>query len=113
MSEVGSRCIGKILKSFSIHKFYKILEDGFYPDRDDCRKFHVCYSGTQSIRWCKEGMLWDETKIGCSAQNNTSCTGNRKKWGRSEGIILLNNQKKKKNSLKFRYNISVIKIKYK
>lgn len=63
-------------------------DDGFYADRDDCRKFHVCYGGTQSVRWCKEGMLWDETKIGCSLQSITPCIGSRKKWGRDEGIIL-------------------------
>lgn len=92
MSEVGSRCIGKekeksIFSSIKFSFFSKILDDGFYPDRDDCRKFHVCYSGTQSIRWCKDGMLWDETKIGCSPQNSTLCTGNRKKWSRHEGKI--------------------------
>ncbi|CAF2947672.1 unnamed protein product [Rotaria sp. Silwood2] len=70
MSEVGSRC----------------SDDGFFPDKDDCRKFHVCYSGTQSVRWCKEGMLWDEIKIGCSMQNITKCTGGRKKWTRDEDL---------------------------
>lgn len=70
----------------------KFSEDGFYPDKDDCRKFHVCYSGTQSIRWCKEGMIWDETKIGCSVQNNTSCTGGRKKWGRNDGRMMINDE---------------------
>ncbi|CAF0736401.1 unnamed protein product [Adineta steineri] len=68
MSEVGSRC----------------TDDGFFADRDDCRKFHVCYGGTQSVRWCKNGMLWDETKIGCSLQSSTSCIGGRKKWGQEE-----------------------------
>jgi hypothetical protein len=45
-------------------------------------------------------MLWDEIKIGCSTQNLTLCTGNRKKWGRNEGIIFRNNNnRKKKESL--------------
>ncbi|CAF1128570.1 unnamed protein product [Adineta ricciae] len=70
MSEVGSRC----------------TEDGFFADRDDCRKFHVCYGGTQSVRWCKNGMLWDESKIGCSVQSTTSCIGGRKKWGQDEDV---------------------------
>jgi hypothetical protein len=74
---------------------FENLDDGFYPDKEDCRKFHVCYSGTQSIRWCKEGMLWDETKIGCNTQNSTICTGGRKKWGRNEGLILIKNFKKR------------------
>jgi hypothetical protein len=74
---------------------FENLDDGFYPDKEDCRKFHVCYSGTQSIRWCKEGMLWDETKIGCNMQNSTICTGGRKKWGRNEGLILIKNFKKR------------------
>ena len=87
MSEVGSRCVGKVhSRSISLIHSFTYSEDGFYPDKDDCRKFHVCYSGTQSIRWCKEGMIWDETKIGCSMQNNTVCTGARKKWGRNEGM---------------------------
>ncbi|CAF3864024.1 unnamed protein product [Rotaria magnacalcarata] len=68
LSEAGSRC----------------AEDGFYPDKDDCRKFHVCYSGTQSVRWCKEGMLWDEIKIGCGMQNVTVCSGGRKTWTHDE-----------------------------
>ncbi|CAF3842460.1 unnamed protein product [Rotaria sordida] len=72
MSEVGSHC----------------TDDGFFPDKDDCRKFHVCYSGTQSVRWCKEGMLWDEIKIGCGMQNITKCTGDRKKWIRDEDLII-------------------------
>ncbi len=90
MSEVGSRCNGK--NQFHINKFIisqKNLENGFYPDRDDCRKFHVCYGGTQSVRWCKDGMLWDETKIGCSSQASTACIGGRKKWGQGEGNDLL------------------------
>jgi hypothetical protein len=41
-------------------------------------------------------MLWDETKIGCSMQNNTLCTGGRKKWGRNEGLSILNNEKTKR-----------------
>jgi len=36
-------------------------------------------------------MIWDETKIGCSMQNNTLCTGDRKKWGRNEGNSNLSN----------------------
>ncbi|CAF3190548.1 unnamed protein product [Rotaria socialis] len=73
MSEVGSRC----------------SDDGFYADRDDCRKFHVCYGGTQSVRWCKDGMLWDEIKIGCSAQSITSCIGGRRKWGYEEATTTM------------------------
>lgn len=65
------------------------VEDGFFADRDDCRKFHVCYGGTQSIRWCKDGMLWDETKIGCSPQSSIACVGGRKKWGYDEGRLIL------------------------
>ncbi|UJR09680.1 hypothetical protein I4U23_013914 [Adineta vaga] len=68
MSEIGSRC----------------SEDGFFPDKDDCRKFHVCFSGTQSVRRCKEGMLWDAMKIGCSMQNMTICADGRKKWNLDE-----------------------------
>jgi len=110
MSEVGSRCIGKNFSQLLIHSFIdKILEDGFYPDKDDCRKFHVCYSGTQSIRWCKEGMIWDETKIGCSVQNNTLCIGGRKKWGQNEGRILFDNSTNEKFSV-FRANIIGTKI---
>jgi len=71
--------------SQQLYEILQNLDDGFFPDKDDCRKFHVCYGGTQSIRWCKDGMIWDETKIGCSMQNNTLCTGGRKKWGRNEG----------------------------
>ncbi|CAF0885813.1 unnamed protein product [Adineta ricciae] len=71
MSEIGSRC----------------TEDGFFPDKEDCRKFHVCSNGIQSIRRCKEGMLWDETKIGCNMQNSTMCTGGRKKWLTDENGI--------------------------
>jgi hypothetical protein len=88
---------------------FENLDDGFYPDKEDCRKFHVCYSGTQSIRWCKEGMLWDETKIGCNMQNSTICTGGRKKWGRNEGLILIKNFKKGEE-FKFRCSGSWIKI---
>lgn len=64
---------------------FNVIEDGFFADRDDCRKFHVCYGGTQSVRWCKDGMLWDETKIGCSSQGTTACIGGRKKWGPDQG----------------------------
>ena len=64
---------------------FSLSADGFYPDREDCRKFHVCFNGIQSIRWCKDGMLWDENKIGCSSQNQTQCPNGRKKWGRNEG----------------------------
>ena len=89
MSEVGSRCTGKKSEQFRCSSFVYIVEDGFFADRDDCRKFHVCYGGTQSVRWCKNGMLWDESKIGCSAQGVTSCIGSRKKWGQDEGRILI------------------------
>ena len=71
--------------------FLKTLADGFFADRDDCRKFHVCYGGTQSVRWCKDGMLWDETKIGCSLQSITPCIGGRKKWTYDQGIYFLLN----------------------
>jgi hypothetical protein len=37
----------------------------------------------------KDGMLWDETKIGCSSQSSTACIGGRKKWGYDEGNSLL------------------------
>ncbi len=73
------------IRSFMINHLFEILDDGFFADRDDCRKFHVCYGGTQSVRWCKDGMLWDETKIGCSSQSSTICIGGRKKWGHYEG----------------------------
>ncbi len=37
----------------------------------------------------KDGMLWDETKIGYSSQSSTACIGGRKKWGYEEGNSLL------------------------
>ena len=86
MSEVGSSCAGKRRVSRADEGSIGFsLADGFYPDREDCRKFHVCFNGIQSIRWCKDGMLWDENKIGCSSQNQTQCPNARKKWGRNEG----------------------------
>ncbi|CAF3963307.1 unnamed protein product [Adineta steineri] len=80
MSEIGSRCTGKLFIDSRFLFNPQVLDDGFFPDKNDCRKFHVCYGGIQSIRRCKEGMLWDETKIGCNMQNITICTGGRQKW---------------------------------
>ncbi|CAF3908763.1 unnamed protein product [Rotaria sp. Silwood2] len=54
--------------------------DGYYPDRENCRIYHICTSGVDTAAVCGEGTSWDPVKKNCNWENTVQCKKGLRKW---------------------------------
>lgn len=54
--------------------------DGYYPDRQNCRIYHICTSGVDTAAVCGEGTAWDPVKKNCGWENTVQCKKGLRKW---------------------------------
>ena len=89
-------CKSKRRRSFaSIKNRSSVLADGYFPDRHNCRVYHICTSGVDTISVCAEGTSWDPEKKNCAWENTVECRKGLRKWdqitdirgGRKDPII--------------------------
>jgi hypothetical protein len=57
-----------------------LLADGYYPDRQNCRIYHICTSGVDTAAVCGEGTAWDPIKKNCGWENTVECKKGLRKW---------------------------------
>ncbi|CAF1448464.1 unnamed protein product [Rotaria magnacalcarata] len=57
-----------------------ILVDGYFPDRSNCRIYHICTSGVDTAAVCAEGTAWDPVKKNCGWENTVECKKGLRKW---------------------------------
>lgn len=57
-----------------------LLADGYYPDRKNCRIYHICTSGVDTAAVCGEGTSWDPAKKTCNWENTVQCKKGLRKW---------------------------------
>jgi hypothetical protein len=56
------------------------LADGYFPDRQNCRIYHICTSGVDTAAVCGEGTAWDPVKKNCNWENTVECKKGLRKW---------------------------------
>lgn len=50
--------------------------DGYYSDKDDCKKFYRCNMGRESEFTCGDGTAWDQNTLACTHEDmNEACEG--------------------------------------
>ncbi|CAF1232884.1 unnamed protein product [Adineta ricciae] len=49
--------------------------DGSYPNEEYCNVYHVCESGSDSIRQCPNQLFWDNEQQKCEWSNKVHCSG--------------------------------------
>ncbi|CAF1042460.1 unnamed protein product [Adineta steineri] len=54
--------------------------DGYYPDRQNCRIYHICTSGVDTAAVCGEGTVWDPAKKICGWADTIQCKKGLRKW---------------------------------
>lgn len=54
--------------------------DGYFPDRQNCRVYHICTSGVDTAAVCAEGTAWDPIKKNCGWENTVECKKGLRKW---------------------------------
>ncbi len=54
--------------------------DGYFPDRQNCRIYHICTSGVDTAAVCGEGTAWDPIKKNCGWENTVECKKGLRKW---------------------------------
>ncbi|CAF1617649.1 unnamed protein product [Adineta ricciae] len=54
--------------------------DGYYPDRQNCRVYHICTSGVDTPSVCGEGTVWDPVKKNCNWENTVQCKKGLRRW---------------------------------
>ncbi|CAF3393798.1 unnamed protein product [Rotaria socialis] len=54
--------------------------DGYFPDRQNCRIYHICTSGVDTASVCGEGTAWDPVKKNCNWENTVECKKGLRKW---------------------------------
>ncbi|CAF4217761.1 unnamed protein product [Rotaria magnacalcarata] len=54
--------------------------DGYFPDRSNCRIYHICTSGVDTAAVCAEGTAWDPVKKNCGWENTVECKKGLRKW---------------------------------
>ena len=54
--------------------------DGYFPDRHNCRIYHICTSGVDTASVCAEGTSWDPIKRNCGWENTVECKKGMRKW---------------------------------
>lgn len=57
-----------------------ILADGYFPDRQNCRVYHICTSGVDTASVCAEGTAWDPIKRNCAWENTVECKKGLRRW---------------------------------
>ncbi len=57
-----------------------ILADGYYPDRQNCRIYHICTSGVDTASVCGDGTVWDPVKKICNWETTIQCKKGLRKW---------------------------------
>ncbi|UJR08864.1 hypothetical protein I4U23_013119 [Adineta vaga] len=60
--------------------------DGYFPDRQNCRIYHICTSGVDTASVCAEGTAWDPVKKNCGWENTVECTKGLRKWNQITDI---------------------------
>jgi hypothetical protein len=76
-------CKGKIFFILIIVLVYislNFLADGYFPDRQNCRIYHICTSGVDTASVCGEGTAWDPIKKNCGWENTVECKKGLRKW---------------------------------
>jgi hypothetical protein len=75
-------CKGKkfIRRSFFFIFETSFLADGYYPDRQNCRIYHICTSGVDTAAVCGDGTAWDPIKKNCGWENTVECKKGLRKW---------------------------------
>ena len=46
-----------------------------YPNEEYCNVYHVCESGSDSIRQCPNQLFWDNEQQKCEWSNKVHCSG--------------------------------------
>jgi hypothetical protein len=57
-----------------------VLADGYFPDRHNCRIYHICTSGVDTASVCGEGTAWDPVKKNCGWENTVECKKGLRRW---------------------------------
>lgn len=74
-------CKGKISKFCKKEIFSSyFLADGYYPDRQNCRVYHICTSGVDTAAVCAEGTAWDPIQRNCVWENTVECKKGLRRW---------------------------------
>ncbi|CAF1162602.1 unnamed protein product [Adineta ricciae] len=60
--------------------------DGYFPDRQNCRVYHICTSGVDTAAVCAEGTAWDPVKKNCGWENTVECKKGLRKWDKITDI---------------------------
>ena len=61
-------------------KYLVIVADGYFPDRQNCRIYHICSSGVDTAAVCGDGTSWDPVKNNCNWENSVQCKKGLRKW---------------------------------
>ncbi len=64
----------------NIFEYLVIIADGYYPDRQNCRIYHICTSGVDTASVCGDGTAWDPVKNNCNWENTVQCKKGLRKW---------------------------------
>jgi len=56
------------------------LADGYHPDRQNCRIYHICTGGVDTAAVCGDGTAWDPVKKTCNWENTVACVKGLRKW---------------------------------
>lgn len=56
------------------------IADGYFPDRQNCRIYHICTSGVDTAAVCGEGTAWDPVTKNCNWENTVQCKKGLRKW---------------------------------
>ncbi|CAF1230452.1 unnamed protein product, partial [Didymodactylos carnosus] len=54
--------------------------DGYFPDYNNCRIYHMCNGGIGTAVVCGEGTVWDPEKKICGWTNTVECRNGIRKW---------------------------------
>lgn len=56
------------------------IADGYFPDRQNCRIYHICTSGVDTAAVCGEGTAWDPVTKNCNWENTVQCKKGLRRW---------------------------------
>lgn len=49
----------------TIQTQFQCDQDGFFPDRHDCRLYHICVDGIHTVKTCDDELLFNPLKNEC------------------------------------------------
>ncbi|CAF0931993.1 unnamed protein product, partial [Didymodactylos carnosus] len=63
-----------------VKRAFTCKTDGYFPDYNNCRIYHMCNAGIDTAVVCGEGTAWDPEKKNCGWTDTVECRNGVRKW---------------------------------